>query len=193
MIDSVVGKHIVLAGFMGVGKTTTGEILSELLGCGFADTDALISRMHGPPRECFEREGERWFREREHEALGALLANRDTPCVIAIGGGTLTHPDSADLLLGGDVACVALTASVDVVLDRVAGGMDSPHRPLLTDPNTLGSDIHRLWSVRERDYAQFSLVDTSALVPRAAADAVIRTLGIQVPDGNSNAATGGIA
>jgi shikimate kinase len=56
--------HIFLTGFMGVGKTTIGLQLSEILGLDFYDIDQEITNQTGKSiTELFEKNGEEYFRE----------------------------------------------------------------------------------------------------------------------------------
>ena len=70
--------NIVLTGFMGTGKTTTGRMLAALLGREFVDTDRVIESQHGAISEIFRRYGETAFREIE----------RPSPASWVSGGGS---------------------------------------------------------------------------------------------------------
>ncbi len=86
-------KNIVLIGFMGVGKTTIGQLLSKKLDRDFIDIDQQIEndfQMTIP--EMFKQKGEAFFRQTEREyifqmcehtmgsivSLGEALSNRRT-------------------------------------------------------------------------------------------------------------------
>ncbi len=89
-------KHLILVGFMGAGKSTTGQELAEQLNLPFKEIDKMIEKkckMNIP--QIFEQKGESYFREVEHEVLIDCLKN---PSVIATGGGILTHNKSFELL-----------------------------------------------------------------------------------------------
>ena len=45
------GKHVIMTGFMGAGKTTVGKALAEKQKVPFLDTDQLIEEKAGT---CFE-------------------------------------------------------------------------------------------------------------------------------------------
>jgi shikimate kinase len=88
-----VGKHIAIAGFMGVGKTTVGRQLAMSLSLPFLDLDAEIERRSG--RSCsqwFVDPGEDAFRVAETEVLASVLSGSQV--VLALGGGTLHHGDN---------------------------------------------------------------------------------------------------
>ena len=51
-------KNIVLTGFMASGKTTVGNLISEITGMDFADTDLMIEEKSGISiNEIFEKYG----------------------------------------------------------------------------------------------------------------------------------------
>ncbi|SPU09714.1 shikimate kinase [Bacillus licheniformis] len=63
-------KNIVLIGFMGVGKTTIGQLVSKKLGRDFIDIDHEIEKdfqMTIP--EMFQQKGEAFFRQTEKEYI----------------------------------------------------------------------------------------------------------------------------
>ena len=80
-------RLIYLLGFMGVGKSTVGELLAEKLRWPFIDLDTTIEAGQGTTiREMFENAGEAFFRQIERAAL--IEASKSEPAVIALGGGT---------------------------------------------------------------------------------------------------------
>ena len=65
--------HIFLTGFMGVGKTTIGLQLSELLELNFIDLDQEIINQTGLSiSEIFNNNGEDYFRVIEKDVLNKL-------------------------------------------------------------------------------------------------------------------------
>src|SRR5215472_4970880 len=90
---------VVLTGFMGSGKTSTGEALAELLGWQFVDLDREIEMQEGLAiRELFTQRGEPEFRAIEHEVLCDCLKNCDSPTVVALGGGAIVQATNASLI-----------------------------------------------------------------------------------------------
>jgi shikimate kinase len=79
-------NRIFLVGPMGVGKTTIGHRLSQLLGYEFIDTDAVIEKKTGVKIDrIFEIEGESGFRKREELVIEEISwCNK---IVVATGGG----------------------------------------------------------------------------------------------------------
>ncbi|MCS7059555.1 MAG: 3-dehydroquinate synthase [Anaerolineae bacterium] len=129
-------KPLILAGFMGAGKTTIGQLAARRLGYHFIDTDAEIERRAGLTiPQLFDQYGEAHFRALE-VALVNELATR-THIVVATGGGTVVNPTNrAALLQSGVVVC--LTASPEAILRRV----DASTRPMLRVERP-GENIHQ--------------------------------------------------
>ena len=124
-------KRIVLTGFMGAGKSTTGRLLASLLGWNFLDLDAhLETRAGASIPELFSQHGEAHFRRLESSALASVLSRSNT--VIALGGGTTEILTNRLLLEQTPGTCtVFLDASFETLFDRcLLQGLD---RPVLAD------------------------------------------------------------
>jgi shikimate kinase/3-dehydroquinate synthase len=144
-------RAIVVAGFMGAGKTTVGRALARRLRRPFLDLDREIERRASERiADLFAREGEAAFRRREAAVAADALARSDRP-VIALGGGSL-GADATRALLGRN----ALVAWLDVDQATAWGRAAGPGRPLSADRG----QFDRLWSERRVTYA-------------AAADAIV--------------------
>ena len=92
-----------LTGFMGSGKSTIGREVATRLGWEFVDLDeAVVTDAETDIPSIFEGEGEAGFRRRECTVLSRILerGSASTGLVIALGGGTLTDPESAELVEG---------------------------------------------------------------------------------------------
>jgi len=124
------GRHLVLVGMMGVGKSTVGRMLAAELGRPLFDSDEMIEERTGRTvREIWLADGEPAFRALETETLVDALA-ADEPSVIAAAGGVVLSERNRAALAGAEAHVVWLLADVEVLLDRVRNG---PHRPLLDD------------------------------------------------------------
>lgn len=128
---------VALAGFMGCGKTATGEALAERLGWEFVDLDAEIEAQEGMPvRELFRERGEAAFRETEHELLCQCVHDRHRPTVIALGGGAFVQANNLAQLRDRSVLTVFLETPLEEMLQR-CGVEDTPDpanpRPLAAD------------------------------------------------------------
>ena len=136
------GRHLVLVGFMGAGKSTVGAEVARRLGRPFRDVDRQIESEHGPIPELFEREGEAAFRELEARAVRAACASR-VPSVIAVGGGAV---ETRGLLEDEDVLVVLLEVDADTAWSRVQGSA----RPLARDE----AELRRRFELRAPLYEQ---------------------------------------
>lgn len=138
--------NLVLAGFMGTGKTTVGRGVAEELGFNFVDTDHLIEEMADCTiSDLFAQAGEPFFRELERKVVLDLASYRQT--VIATGGG-MTANEANMTSLKQHALVVCLWASPEAIFDRVRR---QTHRPLLHGPDPL-QKIRRLLEAREPFY-----------------------------------------
>ncbi len=148
-------KNIVLIGFMGTGKTVVGRRLARRLKREFIDTDAEIEKLMGKTvAQIFARDGVVRFRS-EEELLVKKLAKRED-LVIATGGGMVLNTENL-LLLKENGILVALTASPEIIYNRVRG---NNNRPLLMHGDMM-EKIRELLHERENAYKAAEItVDT---------------------------------
>lgn len=163
-------RNLILAGFMGSGKSAVGRLCAERLGMDFLDTDQEIARRAGMPiPEVFERCGEAYFRAQERALVAELSARRG--CVVATGGGMVVDDENrAALLASGMVVC--LTAAPEVIVQRVGGDSAAQQRPMLRGGDVAGR-VAQLLRERAPKYAQLHYhVDTSQRSPDEVAEIV---------------------
>ena len=127
MTVSMDQRLIVIAGFMGSGKTTVARALTDLLGWEAQDLDESISREEQrSPKEIIEQDGEERFREIETRALSELL-KRNSAGVVALGGGTWTVPANRKLLAEHSATTIWLDAPFELCWQRIkASGQSRP-------------------------------------------------------------------
>ena len=143
-----IDRPIVLVGMMGVGKSTVGRKLAQLLGLHFADADDEIEQAaQMSVSEIFETFGEPYFRDGERRVIARLLEGG--PQVLATGGGAFVQPDTRALILERGLA-IWLDSDVKTLVERV-GRKDT--RPLLRDGDP-AEIVTRLKAEREPAYAQ---------------------------------------
>jgi shikimate kinase/3-dehydroquinate synthase len=119
-------RHVFFTGFMATGKSRIGAMVAERLGVPFEDTDHWIEARHRKSvSEIFAEQGEAAFREIEIEAIRHLVA--ESPRVIALGGGSLLHPDALPTIQAAGTL-VGLWARAETISARV-GRKET--RPLL--------------------------------------------------------------
>ena len=183
--SSLYSRTIALAGFMGVGKSTVGRLLSDVLERPFYDTDGVVEASTGRSVDSFFPAGEPEFRRHEAEAVATLLGQG--PSVIALGGGALLDDRSRALLLRGSLL-VHLHVPWPELRQHVPALIAS--RPLLRGKSL--AEIHRLYLVRLATYRQASLRITIGRegVGEAAA-IVLRALTASEPDGASDSKLAG--
>lgn len=163
------GDRVVLTGFMGTGKTSTGRILARILGYEFVDTDRIIEDRHGPISEIFARDGEDAFRQREQE-VSAELGER-AAIVVSTGGRLMLDPHNvAHLSANAQVFC--LVAPTEEIVRRLTSpNPNRTPRPLLAGDNP-AERVAALLAERNPHYARFVQVPTLGLSPAAVARVV---------------------
>ena len=139
--------NIFLVGPMGVGKTTIGYQIAQILSMNFIDSDQEIEKRAGVSiPTIFEYEGEEGFRQREQNIIAQLTELHNI--VLSTGGGVILNADNRKHLQNRGYV-IYLHASVDDLLERTA---HSKNRPLLQTPNprekleTLLSQRHPLYT-----------------------------------------------
>ena len=138
---------VVITGFMGSGKTSTGEALAELLGWKFVDLDHAIETQEGIAiRTLFAQRGEPEFRGIEHAALRDCLRRCDGPTVIALGGGAIVQPSNASLVRESRALTVFLETPLEDMMQRC--GIDDVTGPENSRP--LAADAESFRSLYER-------------------------------------------
>jgi 3-dehydroquinate synthase len=164
-------RMIFLYGPPGSGKTTLGSCLAGNLDLPFFDLDAEIEAASGLDiPEIFAKEGEACFRQREFAALQTILEQSGKAasrgCVVALGGGALTAPETRRLAEQNG-AILSLTAAYPVLLSRLQAAApqseqkNSAVRPLLA--GDLPGRLAALMEQRKDHYASFPLIlDTGA-------------------------------
>lgn len=158
--------NLVLAGFMGTGKSTVGRIAAAKMSRPFVDTDSEIEVELGlTVSAIFARHGERAFRRYESDVC-RKVAERGGQ-IIALGGGALL--DSANrAALEASGVLVLLTCAPGVLVERLRESAAKGERPLLTgDVEKMTAE---LLAQRAPLYSSIPLkVDTSYLTPERVA------------------------
>ena len=169
-------RHVWFTGFMATGKSRIGAMVAERLGVPFEDIDHWIEARHRKSvSEIFAEQGESAFREIEIEALRHLSA--ESPRVIALGGGSLLHPDAIPTVRASGTL-VGLWARPETISARV-GRKET--RPLLAglDPDSRLVKIRQLLAGRAHLYAQadFQIESADEVTREAIADRIAQLVG----------------
>lgn len=147
------GKHIILIGFMGAGKTTIGQTLARRLNRPLFDTDQLIEEQAGMSvSRIFEKYGEEEFRRLETETIRSMIfAEEDW--VLSVGGGLPLREENRRLLKQAGTV-VYLRVRSGTVLERLKGDTT---RPLLQGGD-VKTKVENLLSYRSPIYEEASHV-----------------------------------
>lgn len=177
MMEVVGATNIILEGFMGSGKTTVSELLSEKLDLELIDTDEAISDAEGCSiSEIFEVQGEQAFRDMETELIEMLVNDHVRETVISLGGGLPVREQNRELLKKcGKV--VFLKASPEEVYNRIKGDTS---RPLLQCEDPL-ERIRKMQEDRAEAYEEAAdiIIDTDSKTPETIVSEIIGSLGIE--------------
>ncbi len=117
-------KNIVLIGMPGSGKTTVGELLSELLNLELYDVDQFLEKMEDKSiAEIFES-GEKYFRDIETKAIETIISKNNI--IISTGGGTIKSYHNMEMLKKNGLIIFINRPLMDIIED-----VDIENRPLL--------------------------------------------------------------
>jgi len=138
--------NIILAGFMGTGKTTVGQLIAQQLDRRLVDTDTEIEAKAGKTiAQIFSEDGEAAFRALERQACQKAASQAGV--VISVGGGAVVDTATREALAqSGTSFC--LTANPDEIVQRIA---ENQERPLLEEVEQREYSVQKL--LRERRYA----------------------------------------
>ncbi|HEM5489899.1 TPA: shikimate kinase [Streptococcus suis] len=159
---------IVLLGFMGVGKTTTADLLELPV----YDMDQIIEERIGMSiADYFKLEGEAAFRKVETEVLKELLA-LPTDCLVSTGGGVVKSEFNRQLLLENKANNVLLTASFEVAYERISQDRQSK-RPLFLQNSK--EEFGTIYQERMTLYQELAatIIDTDQLTPEQVARKIL--------------------
>lgn len=120
--------RIYLIGFMGVGKTHWGHLLSEKLGIRLFDLDEQVTEHAGKPiPEIFAAEGEEQFRLMEKELLYIITESHES-FVMACGGGSPCYFNNIEYMNKSGTT-VWINTPLDTLFQRLVG--EKEKRPLI--------------------------------------------------------------
>ena len=133
-------ENIILIGMPGCGKSSVGEVLSKSCRREIIDIDAEIVRAAGCSiPEIFQKKGETFFRQMEHDAIAA--AGRDRGRIIITGGGAVKTAENYSLLhQNGRIYHI----------ERDIDSLPRDGRPLST-----GADLQQMYQERLPLYKKF--------------------------------------
>jgi shikimate kinase len=167
-------KNIVLAGFMGTGKTAVSTELARLTGYNNVDIDEEIEKTAGMSiPDIFEKFGEPHFRDLETEEIKKVCKGRNL--IISLGGGAVMRDENMQAVREGGII-VCLVAEPETILQRT--GNDT-NRPLLQVEDPL-KKINDLLNLRKPFYERADvMVQTDSKSPLEVADEILEIVKIK--------------
>ncbi len=143
-----IDRPLALVGMMGVGKSTIGRRLAQVLNLPFFDADEEIeAAAQMSVSEIFEQFGEAYFRDGERRVIARLVDG--APCIIATGGGAFVNEETRKLMLDRTIV-IWLDCDTDTLVERVTR---KDTRPLLRNGNPR-EILTRLKEKRKPFYSQ---------------------------------------
>jgi shikimate kinase len=165
-------RNIVLIGFMGVGKTTIGQLVAKKLYRDFIDVDQEIEKIHKMPiTQIFKELGETKFRQMEREFIIDTCTNTRLK-IISLGGGAYLQEEVRKVCLS-KCNVFFLDLSWDSWKDRLPLIVDS--RPVLQNKSL--QEIEDLFFKRQTSYAiHDSKFSTNGLDPETVANHIVESI-----------------
>lgn len=165
-------KNIVLIGFMGVGKTTVGQLIANKLNRDFIDIDQYIEEKYNMPiPQMFKELGEQHFRKIEKETVIDICKNQHDK-IVSLGGGAFQQEEiretclTSSLVLFLDLSWDSWKERMDILVDN---------RPVLH--NRTLDEIHELFEKRQLAYSKHHLkIRTDDQTPEEVADSIVNKL-----------------
>jgi shikimate kinase len=163
-------RHVVLVGLPGVGKSTVGTLVAELLRAPLLDIDSILVRQMGMPiAQIFGMVGEPRFRSMERDAVRTAQARE--PAVIVPGGGWAAQPGEMQIARPGSLLIYLKCAAAVAAKRSEAGEV----RPLVAGAADPVERVRALLAARE-PYYKLADYEVATDVKKAAevADEVVR-------------------
>jgi len=136
-------KSIYLCGFMGSGKTSAGQLASEMVDAPFLDLDKFIEqREKRTIPEIFAESGESYFRELEIAAISRMTDGY----VIALGGGAMANRKNSAMINEYGVS-VFIDVEFETCYERIK---DDKNRPLAF--RATRKQLEKLYNDRKKLY-----------------------------------------
>lgn len=169
-------KNIVLIGFMGVGKTTIGFHLAQMLSREFIDVDREIEKRHELSiPQIFSQYGEQKFRQMEKEFI-LDLCDHSSDKVLSLGGGAFLQEEIRQACMESSIV-VSLEMSWEAWKERLPYIMDN--RPILQNKSL--EEIEKLYYARQAIYELNHLkINTEQTQPEQTAERIIHELKLDI-------------
>jgi shikimate kinase len=165
-------KNIVLIGFMGVGKTTIGQLIAKKLYRDFIDIDQYIEEKYEMPiSQLFKEQGEQHFRKIERETV-IDICEKNRCKIVSLGGGAFQQEEIRNVCLANCIV-LFLDLSWESWKERFDLIIDS--RPVLQ--NRTPDQIQGLFEERQHAYSMHnSKISADNQTPDEIADYIVNAL-----------------
>lgn len=171
---------IALVGFMGAGKTTLAERMSQETGAPCVDLDEYISALESREiSQIINNLGEEIFREIETAALEEVSI-LPSPKIYALGGGTFLSASNREILARAGIKSVWVDVPFEVCWERIIGEGDQ--RPLAKTKDS----AEKLFAERREIY---QLADVHIALDKADTEKNVKKLIKQIFDKKTKAAS----
>ncbi|WP_310229068.1 shikimate kinase [Brevibacillus nitrificans] len=169
---SIREKNIAFIGFMGVGKTTIGQLVAKKLYRDFIDIDQEIERIHQMPVSLiFQELGETSFRKMERELIVSLCSGTRLK-IISLGGGAYMQEEVRKACLSHCIVFF-IDLSWEYWKERIPLIIDS--RPILQNKSL--TEIEELFLRRQSAYSiHHSKISSSEIDAETCADQIVESL-----------------
>ncbi len=148
--------NLILFGYRGCGKTTLGKKLAAQLWKDFVDVDQQVCKRfdNRSIADIWQTDGEPAFREAEAQVTAELVKLENH--VIALGGGTLMHPDARQAVKDApDANRIYLECDPDELVRRIhADETTTAARPSLTAAGGGLEEIKQVLADRDPIYRE---------------------------------------
>ena len=139
-------KNLVLAGMMGVGKSTTGKMLAKKLSFNFVDIDKLIEKKENCSiNAIFKSKGEPFFRKLENQITLEELEKQES--VISLGGGAYLNRSIRQSVKKSSIS-FWIDVSLAILVKRLK---KTKKRPLLANKD-LNETVSKIYLERKKTY-----------------------------------------
>ena len=150
---------IILLGYMGCGKSSLGNFLSQKHNLSYCDLDTYIEKQENTSiAKIFKTKGEIYFRKIEHQHLKTLLEQKKYD-VLALGGGTPCYAGNMEVIKQHKTKTFYLKVDLETLTKRLF--LQKSERPLIKDidsENELKDFIRKHLFEREFYYRQADVV-----------------------------------
>jgi shikimate kinase len=141
------GTRVALTGFMGVGKSSVGRHLAQLLGCTRIDLDTYIEEQERRKiHDIIDVDGIEAYRDIESRNLERVLSETDAQ-ILSLGGGAWTEERNRTLLKKKGITSVWLESSFQHCWHNIRSSRKD--RPLARNKVT----ARKLFDDRQKIYA----------------------------------------